>query len=58
MKALAAGKQIQYVGVLGQAIFDASHNSGGQFSANKFSADGSATQVGTMPGPEVLALLG
>ena len=58
MKALAAGKTIQYVGVLGTPVFDASHNSGGQFSATKFNTDGSATLVGTMPGAEVLQLLG
>jgi branched-chain amino acid transport system substrate-binding protein len=58
MKALAAGQTIQYVGVLGQPAFDASHNSGGQFSATKFNTDGSATLVGTMPGAEVLKLLG
>ncbi len=58
MKELAAGHQIQYIGVLGAPTFDQSHNSGGEFSANVFKADGSATQVGTMSGSQVLQLLG
>jgi len=56
--ALKAGKTIQYVGVLGAAKFDKSHNSGGQFAADKFGADGSATQVGVIDGAQVLQLLG
>jgi ABC-type branched-subunit amino acid transport system substrate-binding protein len=56
--ALKAGKTIQYVGVLGAAVFDKSHNSGGQFAADKFAADGSAAQVGVMDGAQVLKLLG
>jgi branched-chain amino acid transport system substrate-binding protein len=58
MAALAAGKQIQYVGVLGQPTFDQYHNSAGEFDANKFNADGSATQVGTISGAQVIGLLG
>jgi len=57
-KALAAGKQIQYIGVLGQPTFDKYHNSAGEFDANKFNSDGSATQVGTISGSQVLQLLG
>jgi branched-chain amino acid transport system substrate-binding protein len=56
--ALAAGKQIQYVGVLGAPGFDQYHNSGGEFDANVFRADGSATSVGTISGSQVLQLLG
>lgn len=55
--ALKAGKQIQYVGVLGQPTFDQYHNSAGEFDANKFNADGSATQVGTISGAQVIQLL-
>jgi hypothetical protein len=57
-KALAAGKDIQYVGVLGQPTFDQYHNSTGEFDANKFNSDGSATQVGTISGAQVIQLLG
>lgn len=57
-KALADGKTIQYVGVLGQPTFDKYHNSAGEFDANKFNPDGSANQVGTIPGSQVIQLLG
>lgn len=57
-KALAAGKTIQYVGVLGQPTFDKYHNSAGEFDANKFNSDGSANQVGTISGAQVIKLLG
>jgi ABC-type branched-subunit amino acid transport system substrate-binding protein len=57
-KALAAGKDVQYVGVLGQPTFDQYHNSTGEFDANKFNSDGSATQVGTISGAQVIQLLG
>ena len=56
--ALAAGKQIQYVGVLGKPTFDRYHNSAGEFNATKFNSDGSATQVGTISGSQVIQLLG
>ena len=56
-KALAAGKTIQYIGVLGQPTFDKYHNSAGEFDANKFNSDGSATQVGTISGAQVIQLL-
>jgi branched-chain amino acid transport system substrate-binding protein len=57
MAALAQGKQIQYIGVLGQPTFDQYHNSTGEFDANKFNADGSASQVGTISGAQVIGLL-
>jgi neutral amino acid transport system substrate-binding protein len=57
-RALAAGKQIQYVGVLGKPIFDRYHNSAGEFNATKFNSDGSASQVGTISGSQVIQLLG
>ncbi len=56
--ALAAGKTIQYIGVLGKPSFDRYHNSAGEFDANKFNADGSATQAGTISGSQVIQLLG
>jgi branched-chain amino acid transport system substrate-binding protein len=56
--ALAAGKTIQYIGVLGKPSFDRYHNSAGEFDANKFNVDGSATQIGTISGSQVLQLLG
>lgn len=56
-KALAAGKTIQYIGVLGQPTFDQYHNSAGEFDANKFNSDGSANQVGTISGAQVIKLL-
>jgi branched-chain amino acid transport system substrate-binding protein len=58
MKALAAGQQIQYIGVLGSPNFDQFHNSGGEFDANVFKPDGSAIQVGTISGSQVIQLLG
>lgn len=56
-QALAAGKQIQYVGVLGPVQFDQYHNSAGTFAANVFAADGSASPVGQISGRKVLGLL-
>ncbi|HKV72644.1 MAG TPA: ABC transporter substrate-binding protein [Gemmatimonadales bacterium] len=56
--ALKAGKPIQYVGVLGAPVFNQYHNSAGEFDANVFNPDGSASQVGTMSGSQVLGLLG
>jgi ABC-type branched-subunit amino acid transport system substrate-binding protein len=56
-KALKDGKSIQYVGVLGQPSFDAYHNSAGEFDANKFNADGSATEIGKISGSQVIQLL-
>ena len=55
--ALKAGKQIQYVGVLGQPAFDKYHNSAGEFDANKFNPDGSANEVGKISGAQVIQLL-
>ncbi|HEY1456816.1 MAG TPA: ABC transporter substrate-binding protein [Candidatus Dormibacteraeota bacterium] len=57
-KALAQGKQIQYIGVLGQPTFDKYHNSAGDFDANKFNADGSSTIVGKIAGSQVIQMLG
>jgi hypothetical protein len=57
-KALAEGKQIQYIGVLGQPTFDKYHNSAGDFDANKFNADGSSTIVGKIAGSQVIQMLG
>ncbi|HVD02045.1 MAG TPA: ABC transporter substrate-binding protein [Candidatus Dormibacteraeota bacterium] len=56
-KALAQGKKIQYVGVIGAVVFDSNHNSAGEFAANMFTADGSATRVGSMDGATILGLL-
>jgi ABC-type branched-subunit amino acid transport system substrate-binding protein len=55
--ALKAGKQIQYVGVLGAVIFNQYHNSAGEFAANVFNPDGSASRVGSISGTQVLGLL-
>src|SRR5579864_255196 len=57
-KALAAGKQIQYVGVIGPITFDKYHNFAGAFAANVFTSDGNSQQVGVMTGDEVQKLLG
>jgi ABC-type branched-subunit amino acid transport system substrate-binding protein len=57
-KALEAGKQIQYVGVIGEMNFNSHHNFSGEFAANQFKADGSSTQVGVISGDQVTKLLG
>jgi ABC-type branched-subunit amino acid transport system substrate-binding protein len=57
-KALEAGKQIQYVGVIGEMNFNSHHNFSGEFAANQFRADGSSTQVGVISGDQVTKLLG
>jgi branched-chain amino acid transport system substrate-binding protein len=57
-KALAAGKQIQYVGVIGEMNFNSHHNFSGEFAANQFKADGSSTQLGVISGDQVTKLLG
>jgi ABC-type branched-subunit amino acid transport system substrate-binding protein len=56
-KALEAGKQIQYVGVIGEMNFNSHHNFSGEFAANQFKADGSSTQVGVISGDQVTKLL-
>jgi branched-chain amino acid transport system substrate-binding protein len=56
-KALAAGKQIQYVGVLGPVVINQYHNSAGTFAAAVFNANGSASRVGAISGAQVLGLL-
>jgi hypothetical protein len=55
--ALKAGKQIQYVGVIGPVVFNQYHNSAGEFAANIFNPDGSASRVGSISGTQVLGLL-
>jgi hypothetical protein len=57
-KALEAGKQIQYVGVIGEMNFNSHHNFSGEFAANQFRADGSSTQLGVISGDQVTKLLG
>lgn len=57
LAAIKAGKQIQYVGVIGSVTFNKYHNAAGEFAANMFLADGSATRVGTISGAQVLGLL-
>jgi ABC-type branched-subunit amino acid transport system substrate-binding protein len=57
-KALAAGKTIQYVGVVGPISFDKYHNFSGAFAANVFTSDGNSQQVGVIPGDQVQKLLG
>jgi branched-chain amino acid transport system substrate-binding protein len=57
LAALKAGKQIQYVGVIGAVVFNKYHNAAGEFAANVFAADGSASRVGTISGSRVLGLL-
>ncbi|MFZ1993919.1 MAG: hypothetical protein WAU75_07410, partial [Solirubrobacteraceae bacterium] len=56
-RALAAGKPIQYVGVLGPVVFNQYHNSAGTFAASMFAANGSANRVGEISGSQVLGLL-
>jgi branched-chain amino acid transport system substrate-binding protein len=56
-QALAAGKKIQYVGVLGPVAFDQYHNSAGTFAASLFASGGSATNIGQISGSQVLGLL-
>ena len=57
-KALEAGKTIKYEGVIGAVVFDKYHNAAGEFAANVFAADGSASPVGRLDGAKVLGLLG
>jgi ABC-type branched-subunit amino acid transport system substrate-binding protein len=57
-KALAAGRSIQYVGVIGEMNFNSHHNFSGEFAANQFKADGSSTQLGVISGDQVTKLLG
>jgi ABC-type branched-subunit amino acid transport system substrate-binding protein len=56
-RAIEAGKQIQYVGVVGEINFNSHHNFSGEFAANQFRADGSSTQVGVISGDQVTRLL-
>ena len=57
-KALAQGKKIQYVGVVGEITFNQFHNFAGQFAANVFASDGNSSQVGVISGDQVSKLLG
>jgi branched-chain amino acid transport system substrate-binding protein len=57
LAALKAGKQIHYEGVDGAVHFNAFHNSPGNFSASGFSANGSPTLLGVIPGTDVQRLL-
>ncbi len=58
LAALKAGKQIDYVGVGGQFVFNKYHNSPGNFSASAFNPDGSVRTLGTVSGATVLSILG
>jgi ABC-type branched-subunit amino acid transport system substrate-binding protein len=57
LAALKAGQQVHYVGVGGPIHFNAFHNSPGNFSASGFTASGSPTLVGVIPGTQVQQLL-
>jgi ABC-type branched-subunit amino acid transport system substrate-binding protein len=57
-KALAKGKQIQYVGVVGPVTFDKYHNFSGQFSVDVFTSPSNAHRVAVISGAEVSKLLG
>jgi branched-chain amino acid transport system substrate-binding protein len=57
LAALKAGRPIHYVGVGGPIHFNAFHNSPGNFSASGFSASGSPTLLGVIPGTQVQQLL-
>ena len=57
LAALKAGKPIHYEGVGGAIHFNAYHNSPGNFSASGFTASGSPTLLGVIPGTEVQQLL-
>lgn len=51
-EALDAGEEIQYVGALGEIVFDAYHNSGGQFIMTK-AAGTTEEEVGRISGDQV-----
>jgi branched-chain amino acid transport system substrate-binding protein len=54
--ALAAGRQIQYVGASGPLLFDQYHNSFGPQAVEEFPSNGPAVVVGTITQAEVQAL--
>jgi branched-chain amino acid transport system substrate-binding protein len=55
-RALAAGKQIQYIGASGPLLFNRYHNSFGPQAVEKFPASGAAVVVGTISQAAVQAL--
>lgn len=57
-KALAQGKKIQFVGVVGPVVFNKYHNFSGQFAASSFTQAASAHQLAVISGAEVSKLLG
>lgn len=57
-KALAKGKTIQYVGVLGPVAFNRYHNFAGAFAAAKFTGSTTSQDAAIMSGPEISRLLG
>lgn len=57
LAALKAGKHIHYEGVDGAVIFNAFHNSPGNFSASGFDAKGNPVPLGVIPGTTVAGLL-
>lgn len=57
LAALKAGKHIHYVGVNGSVVFNAYHNSPGNFSASAFDAGGNPVLQGVIPGTTVAGLL-
>ncbi len=57
LAALKAGKHIHYEGVDGSVVFNAYHNSPGNFSASGFDASGNPVLLGVIPGTTVAGLL-
>ncbi|MGH7608839.1 MAG: ABC transporter substrate-binding protein [Candidatus Dormibacteria bacterium] len=57
-RALAQGKQIQYVGVLGPVTFNKYHNFAGAFAANIFTGSSTSRRSAIISGAEVSHLLG
>lgn len=57
-KALAEGKKIQYVGVLGPVTFNKYHNFAGAFAAARFTGSTTSRNAAIMPGSEISKLLG
>jgi ABC-type branched-subunit amino acid transport system substrate-binding protein len=56
--ALAAGKQIQYVGAAGPIVFNQYHNSGGGFEMIRQTPDGKTVLVGAIPAADVQQVSG
>ncbi len=56
--ALAAGRKIQFVGVVGAVTFNKYHNFAGEFAATVFRPNKSAVRVAIISGSEVSQLLG